>query len=321
MKTSIPFLKRFTYLALIAAFILCVTGCGGGPKKIRLGINAWPGYEILYLAQVKGFFKQEGVDVELVDFNSLSDAARSYEVGQIDGLATTVVEVLMVRSNTNKNLKITRVFDYSNGADVIVTPKEIPTMQDLRGKVVGVELASVGTFILGRALEISGMNFSEIKIDSEDQLTMEERLKLGEISAVVTYPPVAIKLLENEKYHSVFTSAQIPGEVVDVLAVDGDLLVKNKKSFDAINRALDLAYDYMKLNKEEAIRIMASRESITPEEFLAALEDGIELTTPEESKSYISRGEKLEGVINQTAKYLENMKVINGKPEVTDCLE
>jgi len=275
----------------------------------------------LHLALVKGFYKQEGVDVELVEFNSLSDAARSYELGQINGLATTAVEVLMVRANTNKNLKIIRVFDYSNGADMIVAPKAIASMKDLRGKVVGVELASVGTFVIGRALEINGLKFSDIKIVSEDQLTMEERLKLGEIEAVVTYPPVAMKLVEDEKYHPIFTSAQIPGEVVDVLAVDGDLLEKNKKSFDGINRALDLAYDYFQTHKEEAIGIMAERESITPKQFKVALEEGIELTDPKESKSYMAKGGKLESVLTLTAKYLENIEVIKAKPDLTDCLE
>lgn len=309
------------YKILILSVFLCVVGCGDTSKKIRIGINAWPGYEILHLAQVKGYFNQVGVTVDLVEFNSLSDAARSYELGQIDGLATTAVEVLMARANTKNDLKIVRILDFSNGADMIVAPKEIPNMNALRGKPVGVELASLGTFVLGRALDEHKMSFSDIKIVSEDQLTMEERLKNGEISAVVTYPPVAIKLIEDEKYHPIFTSAEIPGEVVDVLAMDGALVNNNKKSIDAINRALDLAYAYMESNRDDAIRIMAEREAITPEQFTAALNEGIELTTPEDSKALMAKGGKLQNVINLTARYLEQIEAIKPKPDLTDCIE
>ncbi|MFN8644057.1 MAG: hypothetical protein U0802_21280, partial [Candidatus Binatia bacterium] len=56
------------------ATALIAAGCvGDPPEPLRVGINAWPGYEYLYLADVQGFYAREGVEVQLLEFGSLSD--------------------------------------------------------------------------------------------------------------------------------------------------------------------------------------------------------------------------------------------------------
>jgi ABC-type nitrate/sulfonate/bicarbonate transport system substrate-binding protein len=73
----------------LAALLSCLAGCGSNEKPLRLGLNAWPGYEFLHLAEVRGFYKQRGVDVQLVEFGSLSDARLALERDQVDGLQAT----------------------------------------------------------------------------------------------------------------------------------------------------------------------------------------------------------------------------------------
>lgn len=308
-------------IALAGAALMALSACSPTARQdeIRIGINAWPGYEFVHLAWVKGFFEEEGLKVKLVEFDSLADAGRSYRLGQIDGLATTMVEVIMIRDDSERDVRVTRVFDVSDGADVIIAPRSIPSMADLRGRPVGVELQSLGTFMLGRALELNGMQFSDVKPVSSDQTTMDENLRSGELSAIVTYPPVAIKLLEDENFHTVFSSAEIPGEVVDVLALDASLVAGNRPVSQAINRALDKAWDYYQANPEDAIAIMAAREGLTPAEFAESLQGGIHLYSPAESVAFFSPGGKLPEIAAATARYLGQMNVIGDKPGVTDC--
>lgn len=320
-KTRFQKVVRLLIPAVAGVAVLALSACSSRihDGEIRIGINAWPGYELVHLAAVKGFFAEEGLEVNLVEFDSLADAGRAYRVGQIDGLATTMVEVIMVRDDSQRDLRVTRVFDVSEGADVIVAPRTIGSMNDLRGLPIGVELQSLGTFMLGRALELNGMQFSDVRPVSSDQTSMEEILLAGDLSAVVTYPPVAIRLLENEKFHTIFSSAEIPGEVVDVLAVDAPLLRGDPSVAAALNRALDKAWDYFLANKEESIAIMAARERITPEEFEETLRGGIQLLSPAESAAFIATGGKLKAVAESTAKFLRMMKVIGDKPGVADC--
>ena len=154
---------------LAAVLSLLLAGCGQ-PKSppLRVGINAWPPYEFLFLAQEKGFFRDAGVDVKLVEFGSLSDARQAFENGKLDGWAATLVEVVMVHDGAMRKPRILRLLDFSDGADVIIAGKDTQSIRDLRGKRCGVEQASLGVFLLGRALESEGLHLTDVTLVSKE---------------------------------------------------------------------------------------------------------------------------------------------------------
>lgn len=296
MNRSLPRRCLLLFLAVVA--LLFSMGCM--PKKsatLRVGINAWPGYEFLYLAQEKGFYRDEGLDVRLVEFNSLSDARRAYERGQIDVIGTTVIEVLQARDNSSRSPQIVQVIDYSDGADVILARPGITSLAGLRGKRVGVELASLGIYILARGLEKNQMGLGDVEIVSVDQTAMEGAFRKGELDAIVTYPPTSTMLLRDGKANIVFSSAQIAGEVIDVIAVEEAVNVGRAGDVAKLLRAYHRAIAYMRQHPADACRIMAEREGITAEEFHAALTDGLRLVTAADQLDYLRPGGKLEPVI------------------------
>lgn len=308
-------------MAGLCFLALLSLGCGEPAKReLRIAINAWPGYEVIYLAQEKGFFRDKGVSVRLVEFGSLSDARRAYETGKVDGLATTVVEVLMARDATPRDLKIIRVFDASSGADVIVARSNISSMAELRGKRVGVELASLGIYVLTRALEMEGMTLADVQVVSQDQKTMREELIAGELDAVVTYPPESITLLGDPKFRMVFSTLKIPGEVVDVLAVDGHVIHKRPADVKAFLTGLDLAFDYLQKHPDDACRIMAEREGVSASTFQILLVDGMTIAGPRDQSAYFRAGGTLRNVIKKVGESLSKVKLISSNPQVTDCL-
>jgi NitT/TauT family transport system substrate-binding protein len=184
---------------LVAMTALLLTSACAPPQApaLRVGINPWPGYEFLYLAQEKGFYRDQGFDLRLIEFNSLSDARRAFERGQIDAIAATVIEVLQVRDNSARSPQIVQVVDYSNGADVILARSGISNEAGLRGARIGLELASLGVFVLSRGLEQNALSLTDVKLVSMDQLSMENAYQNGELDAIVTYPPTSTKLLRN----------------------------------------------------------------------------------------------------------------------------
>ena len=81
------FNRLFPLLQALLAITLFSSGCRKELPVIRVGMNLWPGYEFLYLAKEKGYFLEEGINLQLYDFVSLSDSRRAFERGQIDVLA------------------------------------------------------------------------------------------------------------------------------------------------------------------------------------------------------------------------------------------
>lgn len=305
-------LRRIALLCTSAVLSLCV-GCS--PKSspaLRVGINAWPGLEFLYLAQEKGFYRAEGVEVRLVEFASLSDCRRAYERGQIDAMGTTVVEVLQARDQSARSPQVVQVVDYSAGADVILSRPGITNGAGLRGARVGVELASLGVYVLARGLEKSGLTLADVKTVSMDQVSMEDAFRKGTLDAVVTYPPTSTKLLRDSQALTIFSTAEIPGEVLDVIAVEAEVCAQRSGDVGRFLRAYHRAVAYAKDNPADAYRIMAAREGISAKEFADTLTDGITLLTEADQAEYLQPGGKLAKVIDSTDRILRQSGQIKG---------
>src|SRR5947199_7424699 len=140
---------------LAISTILCaawLAGCGRYEMPLRIGINPRPGNEFLFLAQEKGFFAAQGVDVRLIEYSSLGDVRRAFDRGQLDGMTGTVVELLQSREGTRRAPRAFMATGVSNGADVIVARGEIASVAALAGKRVAAEGEAPGLFMLARAL-------------------------------------------------------------------------------------------------------------------------------------------------------------------------
>lgn len=315
---------RFASAVVVAAswgLALMLLGCGSPDvPKLRIALNTWPAYELIYLAQEKGFFREAGVDVRLLEFGSLADARRAYEMGRADALATTIVEVLMARDDSPRDLRIVRLFDFSSGADMLVARAETASVADLRGKRVGVELASLGIYLLARALELEGLTLADVKPVSGDQQALREALLSQELEAVVTYGPDSVAILREPGFHVVFSSRQIPGEVADVLAVDADTLRQHPAQVQGLLHGLDRAFAYLQQQPEDATRLMADREGLAPQEFRQLLTDGMTLVAPAEQAPYLRAGGPLHKAVQDAARALRDVHLISSRPEVLDCI-
>ena len=266
-------MRRFAYL-LFAALLL--TACDDHPQEpLRMGINPWPGYEYLYLAERLKLFEQEGVQVRVVQFSSLNDARRAYERGQIDGFGGTLVELLMSRQNSPRQAQVVYVPDYSNGGDLIVAHHRFNTLEELKGQRIAVEPGTLNTYVLTRALENHGLKITDVQLVALPQPDMQRALERRDIEAAVTYPPFSVEMLKHPELHSLFDTREIPGEVLDVLVVDQQVIDSRRDEVRAMLRAFDSAFRYTHEHPDEAYAIMAEREGLSPEEFRSAIENDL----------------------------------------------
>lgn len=261
--------------------------------QIRIGINPWVGYEYLYLAEHKGFLDEEGLNVELLEYGSLEDVKVSFELGQTDGITSTVAEVIQANADGKRTLQSVLVADFSNGADVILAKSPIGSVKQLHGKKIAVERASLGIFILARALEKSGLTLDDVQPLAFDQPGMLSAMADGSIDAAVTYPPYAIEMTRQGNVHRIFDSSALPGEILDVISLDSALLAQRPHLAAAFARAWTKALAYAEQHPQDAYTIMSQRQGISVDEFALALK-GIHLVTSEEQSELMKPGGRLE---------------------------
>ena len=251
---------------------------GGGP--VRVGANVWPGYEPLYLARSLGFFSPD--DIRLVEFPSASEVIRAFRNGQLDAAALTLDEALVLRQSSIP-IKIILVMDVSDGGDVILAKPEIKDFSGLKGKRVAVESTALGAYVLSRALEIHGMALSGVQVVRMDVDTHERAYMDGRVDAVITFEPVRTRLL-NKGAREIFSSKQLPGEIVDVLVIKDSPDSLPQEKLRALIRGWFAAVDRIRTHPEESARTMARRLGIGEKEVLASYQ-GIRLASKEQNRS------------------------------------
>ena len=93
---------------------------------------------------------------------------------------------------------------------------------------------------------------------------MAEALRAGKVDAVTAYPPNSTEIESAGIARPIFTSSRIPGEIVDVLALDEAVIRERPDDVAGVIRAFYRAVRYAQEHPEEAWRIMSERERVTP---------------------------------------------------------
>lgn len=260
--------SRFTPLALIACLLSILISCAQQPDTpIRLGANVWPGFEPLFLARELGYY--QGQSIELRDYPSSTEISQALRNGDIEVAALTMDEALSL-AETNPDIQVVLVTDFSNGADVFLAKPEIKAPNDLKGKKIGVESSALGGYMLTRSLDKLGLSLNTLQISNLGVSEHEQAYKQNLVDAVITFEPVRSNLIKAGA-KVLFDSSQIPGEIVDVLVTRKDLLTHRDRPMKALIAGWFRALDYQQQQPQEAARKMAQREQITPEQFTESL--------------------------------------------------
>jgi NitT/TauT family transport system substrate-binding protein len=271
--------RRWLWLVASVALALTLGGCmREAEPSLRIGTNVWIGSEPLYLARELG--RLDPGAVQLVEYPSASEVLRAFRNQAIDGMVISLDELFELAVD-GLQPRIILVVDVSSGADVVVGRRGMRTMRDLKDKSVAVESGALGAFVLSRALALNGMQASDVNVvhlESNEQPTAFEK---GEVDGAVTFDPYRAQFLKAGA-KTLFDSTQIPGEIVDLLAVRASVIDKEPKAIQALLTGWFGALDYIKREPVDAARRMGIRQQTTGEQFQEA-QRGLHVPTREEN--------------------------------------
>jgi NitT/TauT family transport system substrate-binding protein len=240
---------------------------------VRIGGNIWPGYEPMYIANAIGEYDSK--QIHLIDFPSAVEVARAYRNGVIDVAALTADEALVIAASEPGQHKIILIADYSSGADCILAQPSFTTLSQLKGRRIGVESNALGAYVLLRALQLHDMSLADVQPVS---LSLDQHVAAfgeGAVDAVVTFEPSCANLLASGA-QTVFTSKEIPGEVVAVIVTRTKLIDTRRPALLHFVRGWFAGVAHMQRDPQDAARRSAIHEHTSPDAFLGSLQ-GIKL--------------------------------------------
>ena len=249
-------------LALSAALILtaaifAMSAPGkASAESFKVAFSTWVGYGPLYVAQDKGYFKDEGVDVELVKMEDPKLRFTALLAGRIDMLATTV-DTMVLYLKTPDAINFICPLDDSNGGDGIVANKDIKTIADLKGKKVAFNEGSVSHFYLTVLMDEAGISQKDIEAVNMTAGDSGSAFVSKNVDAAVTWEPWLSRGKATDHGHLLADSSTRPGLITDILVATKEAIAKDSDKIGGVVRAWARAVDFWKANPEEANVIMA----------------------------------------------------------------
>ncbi|MBF0493490.1 MAG: ABC transporter substrate-binding protein [Deltaproteobacteria bacterium] len=260
-------------ILLIASLLLGFTACSQKPVSkppIKISIDVWAGYAHAFIAQEKGFFKKNGVEVQLVFEKNYTTSTGHYVNGDVDGVFEVFTDAILQRASGNYG-KVVYVVDRSTSGDVIIGRPEIKDLTELKLKKVGVE--GVNTFshlFVMTALEKAGLKETELRFDVVPAHDVLEALQSGKIAAGHTYEPTKSKALQ-AGYKILATAGDTPGIITDVLVLNDRILQERPEEVRAILKSLFEALNFETFHREEALSIMSKAVGMDKAEMASGL--------------------------------------------------
>src|SRR3546814_1821365 len=118
------------------------------------------------------------------------------------------------------------VGDYSNGNDGILL-KGADGLSAIKGRQVNLVELSVSHYLLARALQSIDMPLTAVKTVNTSDADIVAAFAAPEVTAAVAWNPQLSTMKAMPGVTQVFSSADIPGEILDLLVVDTATLKAN----------------------------------------------------------------------------------------------
>jgi NitT/TauT family transport system substrate-binding protein len=258
----------------------------------------------LYLADEFRWTAPSGI--RLVEYPTTTGVLRGFRNGMLDAAMLTLDETLLLQASSDLNLEIVLIASVSAGADVLFARAPIATVDDLRGRRIGVENTALGAYFLSRVLDQTQLTIADLEVLSLPVHEQVEAYAAGRVDAVITFASEG-PALEASGARRIFDSRQLPGEIVDVLVVDRQRVNPEQRKrlralwFDALRAWQD--------HRNEADPRLLARLGLTPAALQVTL-DGLLMGDRAVNREWLRDGQ-LHRSIERLNQYMGERQLLN----------
>lgn len=309
-----------TLAAAVAGLAISVISFATQAEPLKIGYSDWPGWVAWEVGIEKGWFKEAGVDVEFEWFDYVA-SMDAFAAGKLDAVAMTNGDTLVTGATGARGVMIL-INDYSNGNDMVVARAGIESVKELKGKKIGVEVGFVSHLLLLDALEQNGLSEEDVELVNVPTNETPQVLASGDVDAIVAWQPNSgMALQQVPGSTAVFSSADQPGLIYDVLAVSPVSLAVNKAEWAKVTKVWYRIVDYINnpATVDDAVAIMAARVGLKPSEYKEFIK-GTKILTLEEAKQFFKEGQGYKS-LSSSSKIADDFNVANkvyGEPQDID---
>lgn len=233
------------------------------------------------------------ISIDIIQLNDYVESINQFTSGNVDGCAMTNMDALTIPAASGVDSTALIVNDYSDGNDGIVL-KGSDDLADIEGRRVNLVQFSVSHYFLARALESVGLTERDIETVNTSDADIVGLFSSDSTEAVAAWNPQLNAIAEMPDSHVVYTSAEIPGEILDMMVVNTETLAANPALGHALVGAWYEVMELVAADDDAALSIMADAAGTDLDGYRAQLEATHMYTDPAEAVELLESDDLLE---------------------------
>ena len=262
-------MKKILLLSMLILALALAAGCGNSNDKTQkdlqpITIGLMPDTDSLpfIIAKEKGYFAEEGIEVNIQQYKSAMDRDSALQSGNLDGAVSDMLAVAFAKAG-GFDVKVT---SFTDGSYKLIASKDagINNVKALAGKDVAVSRNTIIEYVTDQILAKEGMD-SEIinKVIIPQIPTRLEMLQNGKLAAATLPEPMASIAVSNG-------CTYVTGS--DELGINPGVIMFTAKTVDnktaeiaAMYRAYNKAVDYLNnTSRDEYIDLVVEKGGFPP---------------------------------------------------------
>jgi NitT/TauT family transport system substrate-binding protein len=241
-------------------------------KTLNVGILKMAALTDAWVAQQNGIFKKNGLNVNLVEFRSGSEAVAAQQSGSTDiilsipGTAMTAVERGFDLRAIFQN-EVAKQAGPDSGAIEVAVNSPIKTLADLAGKRVAVSaLHSQNTVGVQMLIKDAGVDLSNVQLLELPYPSQADGLRHKQVDAVATVDPYTTQLqsMGIGRVLSWNYVATIPGQPLGAWFAKRAFIAKNADVIQRFNQSLKEAIDDLNADPQRARAAVVAFTGLNP---------------------------------------------------------
>jgi NitT/TauT family transport system substrate-binding protein len=239
----------------VAAGIVCfifaarLTQSQGVAQKpsFTVGWSVYVGWDPYHYMAKSGILRKwadkYGINIKVQRFD-YAPSLDAFVSKNIDACVMTNMEALDMPAAAGIDSTAIIVGDYSNGNDAVLARHDV-SLQQVPGKEVMLVEKTVSQYLFERAMAINGLS-SQVKkvryLNTSDSDIAAAFITDSSKDVVVTWKPLVSQIARTKGVKTLFNSAQIPGEILDLLVARTEVLKRPDGSGQKFAKAVTGAW-------------------------------------------------------------------------------
>jgi NitT/TauT family transport system substrate-binding protein len=252
--------NRILFVSVMFIFLSVIPGFGGDVEKpLRIGYLQSDLHQLAcWVALEKGFYFQEGVDVEVAGiFKAGPEEMMGFASGSLDIGYVGEAPATMAVANKTADVVVLAQVNTEGSALVVRRHSIIKQVSDLIGRTVAIPgHAQVQDLLLRKILIKYNVDQERVNIIVLKPPEMIGALKTSQIDAFIAWEPYVAKAETMGVGSVLINSSDVwPGHPCCVLVADSTVLKKRMQAVKGVVQAHVRATNFINRNKEAAIKI------------------------------------------------------------------